>query len=62
MAKNTDNQVSAVRKAKHGWLLTLIFTLIAVLWLYPIFLVVINAVKKKAFITREPFALPDGRS
>ncbi len=60
--KNADNQVSAVRRAKHGWILTLVFSLLAVAWLYPIFLVVINALKKKAFITREPFALPNGRS
>lgn len=59
---NADNQVSAVRRAKHGWILTLFFSLLAIAWIYPIFLVVINSLKKKAFITREPFQLPDGRS
>lgn len=62
MAKNNDNQVNSVRRAKHGWVLTLCFSVLAVLWIYPIFLVVINAFKKKAFITREPFLLPDERS
>ena len=62
MAKNNDSQVSAVRRAKHGWVLTTFFSALAVLWLYPIFLVAINAIKKKAFITRNPFALPDDRS
>ena len=62
MAKNNDSQVSAVRRAKHGWVLTTFFSVLAVLWLYPIFLVAINAIKKKAFITRNPFALPDDRS
>ena len=63
MAKNNaDNQVSAVRRAKHGWILTLFFSLLAIAWLYPIFLVVINSLKKKAFITREPFQLPNSRS
>lgn len=64
MAKNkkAENQVSAVRRAKHGWILTLFFSLLAILWVYPIFLVVINSLKKKAYITREPFALPGGRS
>jgi raffinose/stachyose/melibiose transport system permease protein len=60
--KNADSQVSAVRRAKHGWVLTLFFSVLAVLWLYPIFLVVINSLKKKAFITRDPFLLPDDRS
>lgn len=64
MAKknNADSQVSSVRRAKHGWVLTLFFSVLAVLWLYPIFLVIVNALKKKAFITREPFLLPDDRS
>lgn len=62
MAKNKESQVNAARKAKHGWVLTLFFSVMAVAWLYPIFLVLINAVKKKAFITRQPFALPDARS
>ena len=30
MAKQTDNQVSAVRRAKHGWILTLFFSILAV--------------------------------
>ena len=29
MAKQTDNQVSAVRRAKHGWILTLFFSILA---------------------------------
>jgi len=62
MAKNADNQVSAVRKAKHGWILTLFFSLLSIFYLYPIFLVVINSLKKKGFIMKAPFALPDGRS
>ena len=62
MAKNNDSQVSAVRRAKHGWVLTTFFSALAVLWLYPIFLVAINAIKKQAFITRNAFALPDDRS
>lgn len=60
--KNADSQVSAVIRAKHGWILTLFFSILAIFYMYPIFLVVINAVKKKAFITRTPFALPDERS
>ncbi len=62
MARQDENTVNSVRKAKHGWILTLFFSVLTVLWLYPIFLVVINALKKKAFITREPFALPNAKS
>ena len=60
--KNTDSQVSTVRKAKHGWILTLFFCLLTIFYVYPIFLVVINALKKKGFIMKAPFALPDSRS
>lgn len=62
MVRQDENTVNSVRKAKHGWVLTLFFGVLTVLWLYPIFLVVINALKKKAFITREPFALPNAKS
>ena len=58
MAKSKET-VNSARRAKHGWILTLFFSVLAVLWLYPIFLVVINALKKKAFIMRAPFSLPD---
>ena len=45
------------RKAKHGWLLTLIFSVISVLYMYPIILVFINSFKKKAYISRYPFKI-----
>ena len=46
------------RKAKHGWLLTIIFTIISVAYLYPIALVFINSFKKKAYISKFPFKIP----
>ena len=46
------------RKAKHGWILTIFFTVISLLYVYPIVLVVINSFKKKAYISRMPFELP----
>ncbi len=48
----------SARKAKHGWILTVIFTIISLLYIYPIVLVFINSFKKKAYISKEPFALP----
>ncbi len=63
MAKQRDeNQVSSLRRAKHGWIGTILFSVLSAAWLYPVYLVGINAFKKKAFITREPFRLPDARS
>ncbi|MDO4453622.1 MAG: carbohydrate ABC transporter permease [Eubacteriales bacterium] len=46
------------RKAKHGRLLTVIFTIISLIYVFPIALVVINSFKKKAYISRAPFSLP----
>ena len=47
-----------VRKAKHGCILTVIFAIISLLYIYPIVLVFINSFKKKAYISKEPFSLP----
>ena len=38
------------KKVKHGTLLTVIFTLLSLLYLYPIILVFINSFKKKVRI------------
>lgn len=49
------------RKAKHGTALTIFFTIVSLLYVYPIALVVINSFKKKAYISRKPFAIPTGK-
>ena len=46
------------RKAKHGWILTTIFSIVSVIYVLPIFIVLINSFKRKAYISREPFKLP----
>lgn len=51
-----------VRKSKHGWILTLIFTLISILYVCPVFIVLMNSFKKKAYINRIPFKLPDAKT
>lgn len=56
MAKNNE-QVSSVRRAKHGGLLTAFFTVICIIWISPLLLVVMNSFKKKAFIFRNPFSI-----
>lgn len=46
------------RGARSSGLLTVVFTLISLLWVFPIILIIINSFKKKAYITRKPFAIP----
>lgn len=56
MAKKGE-EISAVRRARHGGLLTALFTAISILWISPLFLVLMNSFKKKAFIFRNPFSI-----
>ena len=49
------------RKTKHGALLTKIFSIISVVYMFPILLVMMNSFKKKAYISRKPFAIPSGK-
>nr|WP_325179198.1 carbohydrate ABC transporter permease [uncultured Oscillibacter sp.] len=46
------------RKARGGWFATILFTVISIFYVAPLFIVLINAFKKKAFINLEPFKLP----
>ena len=49
------------RKTKHGALLTTIFSIISVVYMFPILLVLMNSFKKKAYISRKPYANPSGK-
>ena len=49
------------RKSKHGIFLTIFFAVISVLYLFPIALVVLNSFKKKAYISKKPFAIPQDK-
>ena len=46
------------RRGKGGIFATVLFSLVSVLYLAPLFIVLINSFKKKAFINLEPFKLP----
>ena len=46
------------RKARGGWFATILFTIISIFYVAPLFIVLINSFKKKAFINLEPFKLP----
>lgn len=50
------------KKANYKTVLTVIFSIISVLYVFPIVLVVINSFKKKTSINLRPFALPDAKS
>ena len=41
--------------------MTVLFTVISLLWIFPIIEVVLNSFKRKAYISREPFGLPTGK-
>ena len=57
------NKSKRVRTHKKGdWILTLVFSLISLAYIYPLFVVLINSFKKKAFISRLPFALPEAKT
>lgn len=47
----------SVRKAKHGWILTLFFSILSVIYVLPILIVIMNSFKLKAYINRYPFQL-----
>lgn len=49
--------MGSTKKAKNTFI-TVVFSIISILWLCPIALVVINSFKKKAYISRKPFAIP----
>lgn len=55
--KNKEQTVSTVRQAKHGWVITLFFTILSFLWVAPILVVLLNSFKKKAFIFKNPFGI-----
>lgn len=42
--------------------LTVLFTALSLLYVYPLVVVLMNSLKKKAYISRAPFALPDQRT
>ena len=56
MAKKED-QVSAVRRSKHSGLLTVLFSIICLLWVSPLLIVCLNSFKRKAYIFRYPFGI-----
>ena len=50
-----------MEKVKHGGVFTAIFSIISIGYIFPIMLVFINSFKKKAYISRKPFDIPNGK-
>ena len=61
MAQN-KKAVKRRKHVKHGWLLTLIFSLVSIAYVYPLLVVAFNSFKKKIYISKYPFGLPTGKS
>ena len=49
-------------KRKGNWLLTIILAAVSVAYIYPLLIVAMNSFKKKAFISKYPFVLPNEKS
>ncbi|WEV58914.1 carbohydrate ABC transporter permease [Bifidobacterium sp. ESL0728] len=47
-------------KVRHSGLWTVFFTIVSLIWVFPIVLVVINSFKQKAYISRNAFSIPRG--
>ena len=54
--------MTSVRQAKHGGLMTAVFSVVSVIYIMPIIIVLYNSFKRKIFISNRPFALPDAKS
>ena len=50
------------KPVKNGWIYTTIFTLLSFLYIMPIVVVLINSFKRKTYINREPFRLPNEKT
>ncbi len=55
--KTRDQEVSSVRRSKHGWIWTIIFSLLSLVWISPLLIVLINSFKRKAYIFKNPFSI-----
>ena len=57
MAKKKIEQYTPLSKV-----MTVVFAVLSIVWLIPIFEVLINSFKENTFVNLEPFALPNGES
>lgn len=53
---------AAEKPMKHGWILSILFAVLSIFWLAPLFIVLINSFKDKNFINLTPFTLPTDKT
>ncbi|MCF2562277.1 carbohydrate ABC transporter permease [Bifidobacterium boum] len=51
--------MDASERVHHPWAWTVFFTILSLIWIYPIVLVFINSFKKKVYISKNAFSLPN---
>ena len=51
-----------MKTTRKGWIATAILTIVAVFYVSPLFIVLMNSFKKKAFINLEPFNMPSEKT
>ena len=51
-----------MKTRKKGWIATAVLTIVAVFYVSPLFIVLMNSFKKKAFINLEPFKMPSEKT
>lgn len=51
--------MSKEKKVKHGWILTLLLSFISIIYVMPVIVVLFNSFKRKIFISKFPFQLPN---
>ena len=56
---NDEKEIDASERVHHPWAWTVFFTILSLVWIYPIVLVFINSFKKKVYISKNAFSLPN---
>ena len=51
-----------MKTKRKGWIATTVLTIVAVFYVSPLFIVLMNSFKKKAFINLEPFKMPSEKT
>ncbi len=59
---NDEKEIDASERVHHPWAWTIFFTVLSLVWIYPIVLVFINSFKKKVYISKNAFSLPNKES
>ncbi|KAB8298435.1 carbohydrate ABC transporter permease [Bifidobacterium apri] len=59
---NDEKEIDASERVRHPAAWTVFFTILSLIWIYPIVLVFINSFKKKVYISKNAFTLPNADS